>query len=145
MNYVLSFTTYNRLSNCSTRCYPNKASYLQKFYSTTMKTYKVAGVYLYPLCDVSTKQFTDLIRKIHRLPRLVVKGWSTKAYSLFVYQELRKLMESKILNRMVEYLDNRISRYSMKSGKCEITKQFCQQKPFTVITIYQKSWWRRQI
>ena len=26
MNYVLSFTTYNRLSNCSTRCYPNKAS-----------------------------------------------------------------------------------------------------------------------
>lgn len=56
MNYVLSFTTYNRLSNCSTRCYPNKASpTYKKFYSTTMKTYKVAGVYLYPLCDVSTK------------------------------------------------------------------------------------------
>ena len=83
MNYVLSFTTYNRLSNCSTRCYPNKASpTYKKFYSTTMKTYKVAGVYLYPLCDVSTKQFTDLIRRIHRLLRLVVKDWSTKAYSL---------------------------------------------------------------
>ena len=29
---------------------------------------------------------------------------------------------------MVEYLDNRISRYSMKSGKCEITKQFLPAK-----------------
>ena len=116
----------------------------KKFYSTTMKTYKVAGVYLYPLCDVSTKQFTDLIRKIHRLPRLVVKVGAQKL-TVSCIPKLRKLMESKILNRMVEYLDNRISRYSMKSGKCEITKQFCQQKPFTVITIYQKSWWRRQI
>ena len=37
-------------------------------------------------------------------------------------------MESKIPNRTVEYLDSRISRYSMKSGKCEITKQFLPAK-----------------
>ena len=110
---------------------------LQKFYSTTMKTYKVAGVYLYPLCDVSTKQFTDLIRRIHRLLRLSSR-LEHKSLQSLVFQELRKLMESKIPNRTVEYLDSRISRYSMKSGKCEITKQFCQQKPFTVITICQK-------
>jgi RNA-directed DNA polymerase len=30
-------------------------------------------------------------------------------------------MESNIPNRSVEYLDNRLSRYSMKMGKCEIT------------------------
>lgn len=31
-------------------------------------------------------------------------------------------MELKILNRMVEYLDNRIFCYLMKLGKCEIIK-----------------------
>ena len=109
-----------------------------------MKTYKVTESICTLFATYLQKQFTDLIRKIHRLPRLVVKGWSTKAYSL-LYTKIKKIDGIEILNRMVEYLDNRISRYSMKSGKCEITKQFCQQKPFTVITIYQKSWWRRQI
>ena len=33
-------------------------------------------------------------------------------------------MESNIPNRSVEYFDNRISRYSMKDGKCEITGDF---------------------
>ena len=35
-------------------------------------------------------------------------------------------MESNILTRSVEYMDNRISRYSMKKGKCEITGLFLQ-------------------
>jgi uncharacterized protein YceH (UPF0502 family) len=30
-------------------------------------------------------------------------------------------MKSTIPNRSVEYMDNRISRYSMKLGKCEVT------------------------
>ena len=33
-------------------------------------------------------------------------------------------MKSNIPNRSVEYFDNRISRYSMKNGKCEITGEF---------------------
>ena len=32
-----------------------------------------------------------------------------------------QLMESALPNQSVEYMDNRISRYSMKQGKCEIT------------------------
>jgi RNA-directed DNA polymerase len=30
-------------------------------------------------------------------------------------------MKSSLPNRSVEYMDNRISRYSMKMGKCEVT------------------------
>ncbi|MFZ3577884.1 HNH endonuclease [Virgibacillus sp. DJP39] len=33
-------------------------------------------------------------------------------------------MKSKLPTRSVEYMDNRISRYSMKMGKCEITGMF---------------------
>ena len=40
--------------------------------------------------------------------------------------EIALLMESTILTRSVEYMDNRISRYSMKKGKCEITGLFLQ-------------------
>jgi RNA-directed DNA polymerase len=36
-------------------------------------------------------------------------------------QEIYLLMKSNIPNQSVEYMDNRISRYSMKMGKCEIT------------------------
>lgn len=35
-------------------------------------------------------------------------------------------MESNIPTRSVEYMDNRISRYSMKMGQCEITGVFLQ-------------------
>ncbi|MGE6375770.1 HNH endonuclease signature motif containing protein [Peribacillus muralis] len=33
-------------------------------------------------------------------------------------------MNSNIPDATIEYLDNRISRYSMKMGKCEITNRF---------------------
>lgn len=41
-----------------------------------------------------------------------------------VATEIRGLMKSNVPNRSVEYFDNRISRYSMKNGKCEITGEF---------------------
>lgn len=34
--------------------------------------------------------------------------------------EIARLMKSNLPNRSTEYMDNRISRYSMKMGKCEI-------------------------
>jgi len=35
--------------------------------------------------------------------------------------EISRLLKAKLPNRTVEYMDNRISRFSMKMGKCEIT------------------------
>lgn len=41
-----------------------------------------------------------------------------------IQREVSLLMKSNLLARSVEYMDNRISRYSMKMGKCEITDVF---------------------
>jgi RNA-directed DNA polymerase len=41
-----------------------------------------------------------------------------------IKHEIALLMESNIPTRSVEYMDNRISRYSMKKGNCEITGLF---------------------
>lgn len=38
--------------------------------------------------------------------------------------EVAKLMKSRLPDRSLEYMDNRLSRYSMKMGKCEITGLF---------------------
>ena len=41
-----------------------------------------------------------------------------------IKREISITDEINILTRSVEYMDNRISRYSMKMGKCEITGSF---------------------
>lgn len=51
-----------------------------------------------------------------------------KQLRLDIKREISLLMESKIQTRSVEYMDNRISRYSMKMGQCEITGIFLQAK-----------------
>jgi len=38
-----------------------------------------------------------------------------------IESEISVLMNATLPNRTVEYIDNRISRFSMKMGKCEIT------------------------
>lgn len=47
-----------------------------------------------------------------------------KQLHMDIQREISVLMKSTILTRSVEYMDNRISRYSMKMGKCEITGTF---------------------
>jgi hypothetical protein len=39
-------------------------------------------------------------------------------------KEIAYLLKSHIPNRSVEYMDNRIRRYSMKMGTCEITGMY---------------------
>ncbi|WP_010529043.1 group II intron reverse transcriptase/maturase [Lentibacillus jeotgali] len=92
----------------------------KKLYHSSFKTFQIAGVYLFPLADVKTVNtmgfspemtpFTKEGRdKIHKKLRPDIQ------------REVGELMKSTLPNRSVEYLDNRISRYSMKMGKCEIT------------------------
>jgi uncharacterized protein YceH (UPF0502 family) len=47
-----------------------------------------------------------------------------KQLQMDIKREISILMKSTILTRSVEYMDNRISRYSMKMGKCELTGIF---------------------
>lgn len=119
--YQLSRTLYNRLRSIGKYEHPSRPppSY-KKFYSCNYRTFKVANVYLYPLANVKhvwQGQFSQEITPYTQEGRVVLY----KRLKGNITEEIRRLMESNIPNRSVEYLDNRLSRYSMKMGKCEIT------------------------
>lgn len=122
--FQLSRTLYNRLKRVGKYEHPKKAppSY-KKFYKITYRTYKINGVYLYPLADISHKSIMSFSQWLTPFTLRGRKHIYTKLKG-DVSREIRKLMESNIPNRSVEYFDNRISRYSMKNGKCEITGEF---------------------
>lgn len=122
--FQLRKAMYNRLRNRGEYKHPKDAplSY-RKFYKTSFRTYKMCGVYLYPLADISHKSIMSFSQ--WQTP-YTIEGRNhiyTKLKS-DVAAEIVKLMKSNDPNRSVEYFDNRISRYSMKNGKCEITGEF---------------------
>ena len=122
--YQLSRTLYNRLRTVGKYERPKKAppSYT-KFYKTSYRTYKISDVYLYPLADISHKSIMNFSQWQTPFTQEGRKHIYTKLKG-DVSTEIGKLMKSNIPNRSVEYFDNRISRYSMKNGKCEITGEF---------------------
>jgi group II intron reverse transcriptase/maturase len=122
--FDLSRYLHNRLKRLSKYEVPVKPPpTYRKFYSNNYKTYKIADIYLYPLADVKhtwirqynqeTTPFTQEGRnRIH------------KELETYVTTEITKLMKSHLPESTVQYMDNRLSRYSMKMGRCEITGIF---------------------
>jgi|SRR5690625_497061 len=126
--YQLSRALYNRLKSVSKYKYPNKAppSYT-KFYKISYRTFKISGIYLYPLADIRHKSIMNYSQWQTPYTQEGRKHIYTKLKG-DVAIEIGRLMKSNIPNRSVEYFDNRISRYSMKNGKCEITGEFIPAK-----------------
>ncbi|MCU1808317.1 group II intron reverse transcriptase/maturase [Cytobacillus firmus] len=122
--FSLLKTLYNRLRQCGIYERPKNAPpTYKKLYKNSYKTYKVSGVYLYPLSDISHKSimsFSQWLTPFTKEGREHIQ----KTLTGDITTELIKLMKSNIPNRSIEYFDNRISRYSMKNGKCEITGWF---------------------
>jgi len=119
--YDLRAFMYNRLKQIGKYEHPtNPPPTYSKFYSLGYRTFKVAGVYLYPLANVKTKNTMNFSQSLS----LYTTAGREQIYKRLrpdIRQEILSLMESSIPNQSVEYMDNRISRYSMKMGKCEIT------------------------
>ncbi|HGA1022416.1 TPA: group II intron reverse transcriptase/maturase [Bacillus cereus] len=90
---------------------PEKGAYL-KFYKNTRKTYRVTGVYLFPIGQVTTKNNLNYSQSINPYTDEKVFDWD---------KELTELMKSRLPNRSIEYMDNRLSKYSAQKGKCFIT------------------------
>ena len=124
--YEIGASMYNRLKPIGKYEHPNNPPPVyKKFYGLGSKTYKITGVYLFPRGIIKTKNviaFTQSITPFTEEGRVQI----SKRLSKNIRQEIVLLMESKIPTRSVEYMDNRISRYSMKKGKCEITSTFLQ-------------------
>ena len=116
---------YNRLNKIGRYGYPRNPppSYI-KFYSISLRTFNVGGVHLYPIGNVSTVFNTFQFKQ--ELTLFTVEGRELihKQLKPDIQWEISKLLHSYIPDRSIEYMDNRISRYSMKMGKCEISQIF---------------------
>lgn len=126
--YDIGASMYNRLKPVGKYAHPaNPPPTYKKLYSLRFKTFEIAGIHLFPLANVQTK---NTICFTQSLTLFTVEGRALIHKNLHknIKQEMALLMESNIPTRSVEYMDNRVSRYSMKQGKCEITGQFLQAR-----------------
>jgi RNA-directed DNA polymerase len=122
--YDLRTFIYNRLKPVGKYEHPsNPPPTYKNFYSLGFKTFKVANVYVFPLASVNTTNTMGFSQSLS-LYTAEGKEMIHKKLRPNIRQEITLLMKSGIPNRSVEYLDNRISRYSMKMGKCELTDMF---------------------
>ena len=124
ITYDLAKFTFNRLKLIGIYEKPkNPSAVYKKFYKNNYRTYKVAGVYIFPLADIKTSNNMNFTQN---LTPFTVEGINKIHQKLRpdIFIEINKLMNSYIPNRTTEYMDNRISRYSMSNGKCEITGLF---------------------
>lgn len=122
--YDLRTFMYNCLNQIGKYEHPtNPPPSYGKFYSLGYRTFKVANVYLYPLANVKTKNTMGYNQNLS-LYTTAGREEIHKKLRPDIRQEILSLMESSIPNQSVEYMDNRMSRYSMKMGKCEITGMY---------------------
>ncbi|MCG7378484.1 group II intron reverse transcriptase/maturase [Paenibacillus sp. ACRSA] len=122
--YDLKAFTYNRLKVIGKYQYPDNAPpTYKKFYKNRYRTFKVAGVYLFPFRDVKTVNNLCFQQTLNPYTPEGRKRLH-KELNMDIRYELIKLMQSNIPYRSIEYLDNRLSRYSMQAGKCEISGIF---------------------
>ena len=125
ISYNLSRTLHNRFKGLATYGYviTSNTTYNKYYGHVKRKTYKLGTAILFPIAGVkhqnnmnfsqSVTPFTEEGRKlIHRSLENIIET------------EIISLMKSNSGTRSLEYMDNRLSRYSMKKGKCEITGQF---------------------
>ncbi|CQR25145.1 reverse transcriptase/maturase, group FT II introns [Streptococcus varani] len=122
--YSLSFTHFNRLQNVGkyeTARHPPPV--YRKFYKNNLRTYKIAGLYLYPLADIQWRLKVPMNQEISDY---TLQG-RMKAYKQLdqsIFNEIQKLQSSENIGFSLEYEDNRISKYSMQKGKCAVSGVF---------------------
>ncbi|WP_408006423.1 group II intron reverse transcriptase/maturase [Pseudalkalibacillus sp. A8] len=115
---------YNRLRQIGTEEHPfNPPPIYKKLFSLKTKTIKINDMYLFPIGNVKTVNAMNFSPKL----TLFTDEGRERFYKKLrpdIQNEVSQLMKAVLPNRSIEYMDNRISRYSMKLGKCEITGQY---------------------
>ena len=122
--YRLSRTLYNRIKSIGKYGIPIQPSETYKrFNKGNFKTFEIAGIHIFPLSETKTvncKNFSQELCNYTEEGRLKLH----KQLKNDVVIEINKLLKTISYNDNLEYADNRISRYSMQSGKCAITGEF---------------------
>lgn len=122
--YSLTFAAYNRLKKVGKYEKPRSPPTLYKrLYSKNYKTYKISGIYLYPISDIRWRLSFNFNQGINDYTQT---GRMTKYNSLKprIMGELKIMISQTSAYSSLEYADNRLSKYSMQNGKCPVSRQF---------------------
>ncbi|MFD9931484.1 HNH endonuclease, partial [[Kitasatospora] papulosa] len=121
-------TLYNRLKPFGKYEVPRGPPELfKKLFRNKYRTFKVAGKYLYPVADIQWKLiccFTQSICNYTKEGRIT----NHKELNKQVVIEIERLQSNNRFKNSVEYMDNRISKYSMQKGRCFITGLFLSHR-----------------
>lgn len=122
--YSLLHTHYNRLKNIGKHGVSRSPpSTYKKNYKNNFKTYKIGQTYLLPIADIQWRFFQNFSQEICDYSE---KGRIErhKRLKLSVSKEIQKLNHHIYEGFSLEYVDNRVSKYSMQRGKCSVTGEF---------------------
>lgn len=122
--YSLHFTLFNRLKPISKYERPRSPPKIyEKFYKNNFRTFKIGQTYLFPLNDIKWRLKLGFKQQICDYTSSG-REERHKQLNSIVNQEIQKLQMQDSPNRSVEYIDNRISKYSMQKGICAVTGEF---------------------
>ncbi len=117
--YRVKSTLFNRLRSIAKKEKPKNPSGLYKsLYTRKNSTYKVSGIYLFPVDDIRTRTVLNFTQSISDY---------TKEGRQKIYKNLEQTITHNLMkmirgtnNQNTEYVDNKVSRYSMQKGKCSV-------------------------
>lgn len=117
----------NRIKQIGKYGLPTNPSQLYKYrYKNRYKTYEIKNTHLFPIADIRTKWATQHKPQINNYTK-AGRDLIHKNICPLIQKELNKLRNTHVIcvrKRSIEYLDNKLSKYSMQEGKCAITKVF---------------------
>lgn len=124
IDHRLFRTMHNRLKSIGKYGIPIKPSKTYKrIHKNKYKTYEIAGIHIYPLKDIQTKNTMNFSQDICNYTKEGRKKLH-KNLKADIATETHKMLQTLYDNDKIEYADNRISRYSMQLGKCAVTGEF---------------------
>lgn len=123
INYHISQTLYNRLKQIGKYGVPIKPSKLYKDYNkNNMKTHTVKEIDLHIMADVQTKNNMNFSQNICNYTKEGRIGYAKMKPS--ITREIQRMIEGIHESQPVEYIDNRLSKYTMQRGLCNVTGNF---------------------
>ncbi len=124
IDHRLYRTLHNRLKSIGKYGIPIKPSETYKrLHKNKYRTYEIAGIHLYPLKDIQTKNamnFSQDMCNYTKEGRIKLH----KNLKADIATEIYKMLQTYYDNDKLEFADNRISKYSMQLGKCAVTGKF---------------------
>ncbi len=124
IHYQILKTLYNRLKSVARYEVPRSPPLLYKReFKNNFRTFTIKGISLFPLADVQWKKtmtFNNSMCNYTKDGRILVY----KKLDGYITREINQLLNISNENGRVEYMDNRISKYSGQRGRCAVSQLF---------------------